>query len=154
MNYGLFEAFYASVITFGLFTRQQGRPELFRSPGQNSLLAPPIRKRRKFCTPAFIVFWGFPKPEARGMQIGPVWSPAPLWTALLRKLKKICLTAVEVEPTTFDFLVECSTTGATKSNRFEPTSMDGLRFRKIFNLGITKDISGKKLTKLATNFRT
>ncbi len=26
--------------------------------------------------------------------------------------------------------------------------MDDLRFRKIFNLGITKDISGKKLTKL------
>ncbi len=27
-------------------------------------------------------------------------------------------------------------------------SMDDLRFRKIFNLGITKDISGKKLSKL------
>ncbi len=26
--------------------------------------------------------------------------------------------------------------------------MDDLRFRKIFNLGITKDISGKKLSKL------
>ncbi len=29
---------------------------------------------------------------------------------------------------------------------FKP--MDDLRFRKIFNLGITKDISGKKLSKL------
>ena len=28
------------------------------------------------------------------------------------------------------------------------TVMDDLRFRKIFNLGITKDISGKKLSKL------
>ena len=27
-------------------------------------------------------------------------------------------------------------------------TMDDLRFRKIFNLGITKDISGKKLSKL------
>ena len=27
-------------------------------------------------------------------------------------------------------------------------AMDDLRFRKIFNLGITKDISGKKLSKL------
>ncbi len=27
-------------------------------------------------------------------------------------------------------------------------SMDDLRFRKIFNLGITKNISGKKLSKL------
>ena len=27
-------------------------------------------------------------------------------------------------------------------------SMDDLRFRKIFNLGITKDIFGKKLSKL------
>ncbi len=28
------------------------------------------------------------------------------------------------------------------------TLMDDLRFRKIFNLGVTKDISGKKLSKL------
>ena len=32
--------------------------------------------------------------------------------------------------------------------RFPYTTMDDLRFRKIFNLGITKDIFGKKLSKL------
>ncbi len=37
----------------------------------------------------------------------------------------------------------------TKSmNKLSSCLMDDLRFRKIFNLGITKDISGKKLSKL------
>jgi hypothetical protein len=33
-------------------------------------------------------------------------------------------------------------------NATQTQAMDDLRFRKIFNLGITKDIFGKKLSKL------